>query len=206
MPPLPSNDAEADRGWNDKSLVVNFIRHSYGNNPMNPEAFAEIAAAYHAAKVLSVAHEESNGHARRVQAFADNVAETNSHAFLLSLLMRSESAVVEIKARGGLPLPGAPAPASNPPLKFEDWDDGPFYQGGKQDTPLTEHWTTNKEHAIAYALFGAERNWGDRTPLREGVPRMMEVRLLPHQTVKGGRRDHEYPAKNVDVFIAPWTQ
>jgi hypothetical protein len=86
MPILPESmrDTEAKP---DAQMPVNYLKWAYGTDPLDLEAFAEVAAAYHTAKAISYAKD----YPHMVERFVNAVNQDNGHAFLFAILQSDES-------------------------------------------------------------------------------------------------------------------
>jgi hypothetical protein len=89
----------------DPEEVRNYLKWAYGDNPTSTEVFAEVLAAYHAAKAIS--YYEPGDYADMVERFVDAVAEDGGHAFLMALLLLPDEDWQEIL---GTPAPLEPIP------------------------------------------------------------------------------------------------
>jgi len=91
MPVLPEDLASLQRTRR-SSEVPDFIQWAYGSNPLSVEAFCEVAAAYHAAKVCSwfkpgLDEKGQSIYAAMVSSFIDAVEQERGEGFLMAVLM-----------------------------------------------------------------------------------------------------------------------
>ena len=87
MPVLPSNMRKENRKLN-RLDVVNYLKWAYSENSIDPEYFAEVAAAYHSAKALSYLGEKEYAeiYPDLVERFVEAVDEDLGHPFLFAIL------------------------------------------------------------------------------------------------------------------------
>lgn len=84
MPTLPTDFSSIDRKRN-KEEISDFLSWAYGSNPLSTEAFAEVSAAYHAAKALS--YYKPGRYAEMMEAFIDAVEQERGEGFLMAVLI-----------------------------------------------------------------------------------------------------------------------
>jgi len=88
MPVMPSNMKSEAKKLN-ASDVWNYLKWAYSTNSIDTEFFAEVAAAYHASKVLSYLETDKYdvSYADVIERFVDSVDEDMGHAFLFAILI-----------------------------------------------------------------------------------------------------------------------
>lgn len=81
--PAPPETFDKAEMFKDRKMVTRFLKWAYGNKPMDMTNFSEIAAAYHASKVLSA----SDKYDEMIRMFLDAVSDDHGHPFLYAVLM-----------------------------------------------------------------------------------------------------------------------
>lgn len=111
MPILPEELMGEERS---KVGVGDYIKWAFGNDPVNPENFAEVSAAYHASKAIS--YYKPGEYNEMVDNFIQAVEKDNGYAYLIAVLMaqkdnisdrnpyRKEPLAVSVEELIGLPI------------------------------------------------------------------------------------------------------
>ena len=110
MPALPKDFSSLDDRTRQKDEVIDFLRWSYGVNPLSKEHFCEIAAAYHAAKALS--YYKPGDYPNMIQTFVNAVEAERGEGFLMSVLIAYAEAEKTMS-------PGTLMSKFTPPEKFQ---------------------------------------------------------------------------------------
>ena len=119
MPIMP--DDMRDNAKPNRSMVSDYLKWAYSQDPLDTELFAETAAAYHAAKALS-AHRD---YPEMVERFVEAVAEDRGSAFLFAILQYDKTPNLQSEPIIGKPveivggIAGFPSRPDDPPTPPE---------------------------------------------------------------------------------------
>lgn len=96
MPVMPSDLRQAKTAKTDPKSTLNYLKWAYGTDPVSLEAFAEVAAAYHAAKALS----EFEDYPHMVERFVSAVVDDKGAPFLFAILYSGDFNLDSEKIQG----------------------------------------------------------------------------------------------------------